>query len=167
MSKYLKYTLSIFVMALTLSAIHSTSGNAELFCFCVGNRSNGFNITAPQRNGRCFRSQTGPICVSQEGPTGPPGIGSPGPPGPVTCPSIIGGQGTGNSVQDQFLPYFFVGGLQAVERTTQQSVETDGSLSGLNVLIQDPANNPSNSSSWIIHVRVNGGDTIDLRDPGC
>jgi len=39
MSKYLQYTLSIFVMAVTLSAITSTSVNAEVFCFCVGGRS--------------------------------------------------------------------------------------------------------------------------------
>jgi len=93
------YTLTIFLMALTLSAIHSTSVNAEEFCSCVGNRSNGFNITAPKTNGQCARSQTGPICVSQEGPPGADGMdgtdgqaglpgpqGTPGPPGPPGPP---------------------------------------------------------------------------------
>ncbi len=68
MATYIKYTLTIFVMALTLSAITSTSVNAEEFCFCIGPRSNGSNITAPRANGQCFRSQTGPICVSQVDP---------------------------------------------------------------------------------------------------
>ncbi len=48
-----------------------------------------------------------------------------------------------------------------MERRAQQSVETDGSLSGLNVLIQNPADNPSIDESWAIDVRVNGVDTID------
>jgi len=36
-------------------------GDGEI-CLCFGTRSNGFNATAIQRNGRCARSQVGPFC---------------------------------------------------------------------------------------------------------
>jgi len=36
-------------------------GDSEV-CLCFGPRSNGFNATAIQRNGKCARSQIGPFC---------------------------------------------------------------------------------------------------------
>jgi len=85
------------------------------------------------------------------------------PPGPFTCPSIIGGSGAANQEEARFLPYFFSASVSPAEGEIrmQQSVETDGSLSGLNVFIQNPDENPGEFTGWTIDVRVNKDDTIN------
>jgi len=71
MSKTFKYVAGVFVIALMIGAIESTPAKAganqhdglDEICLCFGkSRSNGFNATGLQRNGRCARSQTGPFC---------------------------------------------------------------------------------------------------------
>jgi len=134
-------------------------------CFCVGPRTSGFNMTAPRRNGTCPRGTTGPVCLSgggEPGPPGPPGAGAPGPPGstgppgagppgppgppgstgapgpqgPASCPSLIGGFSEGKGNGSNFGDLFTQKESDTIE-DVEQSVETGGSITGLNAIIKD------------------------------
>jgi hypothetical protein len=69
MSKYLKYSASIFVLTLIIGALQAVPAKAgtvpygdPLVCLCFGGPLNGFNATKSPDGINCPRRTTGPFC---------------------------------------------------------------------------------------------------------
>jgi hypothetical protein len=82
--------------------------------------------------------------------------------GPFTCPSIIGGAGKATLLagSNRISAYFFKDDTAlSTERQVQQSIETEGSLRNLNVLIKDTTKPPGGTAFYDYFVRLDGANT--------